>query len=210
MTWLSRFAPLLFWIFFVGGLVGYRAKRFQRRFGTNPIRSPQATDLSAHAFLSRALLGYFVLLLTLSLVVAAAPGLLESMDPLYARRPPVLLNVGVLVATFAWFVVWRGQEDMAASWRIGIDESERTELVTRGLYRYCRHPIYVGLQLGMLAFWFLVPGYVSTLLVLVAVPLFQVQARLEEAFQHERHGASYARYCAEVGRFLPWTGRWSA
>jgi protein-S-isoprenylcysteine O-methyltransferase Ste14 len=35
-----------------------------------------------------------------------------------------------------------------------------------------------------------------------------VQARLEEEFQHARHGETYARYCAEVGRFFPWTGRW--
>jgi protein-S-isoprenylcysteine O-methyltransferase Ste14 len=205
---MERWVPLVFWVAFVAGLVGYRAARFRRRYGIDLIRRPASSDLSAHAFLSRALIAFFGVMLVLSLLAALSPGWLEVIDPLYARRPVELLAAGAALGALAWVLVWRAQDDMAASWRIGIDKSEKTELVTGGLYRFCRHPIYLGLQLGLLGFTLLIPGYLTAMLMTMAAVLFQVQARLEEEFQHARHGETYARYCAEVGRFFPWTGRW--
>ena len=107
----------------------------------------------------------------------------------------------------AGWIVWRGQEDMAASWRIGMDTAKGTELVTRGLFRFCRNPIYLVLQLALAAFCFLLPGYLSLGLLLLGAMLLHIQARLEEKYLLDRYGEAYAVYCARVGRFLPFTGR---
>ena len=42
---------------------------------------------------------------------------------------------------------------MGRSWRMGIDPAEKTSLVTRGPYRWMRHPIYraVALEVPALA-----------------------------------------------------------
>jgi protein-S-isoprenylcysteine O-methyltransferase Ste14 len=206
--WCSRCLPLAFGVLFVGGLVGWRALRFYRRHGRSPIHVPRAGDRSAHALLSRALLVFFVVILTLGTLAAFWPPGLETVDSLYRRRGPGLLGPGVLLAALAAWLVWRGQEDMAASWRIGMDDGERTELVTRGLFHFCRNPIYLGLQLALAGFCCLVPGYLSLGLLVLGVVLLHVQARLEESYLLQRHGPAYAAYCARVGRFLPFTGRW--
>ncbi len=67
-----------------------------------------------------------------------------------ARRIPPCWSPGVVLAV-AGGVARRvaGQEDMAASWRIGIAPDERTDLVTQGLFRFCRNPIYLGLQVAL-------------------------------------------------------------
>jgi protein-S-isoprenylcysteine O-methyltransferase Ste14 len=79
--------------------------------------------------------------------------------------------------------------------------------VTRGVFRFCRNPIYLGLLVALAAFCCILPGYFSGGLLVLGAVLLQVQARLEEAHLLRQHGASYAAYCARVGRFLPFTGR---
>jgi protein-S-isoprenylcysteine O-methyltransferase Ste14 len=204
--WCMRYLPLAFGVVFVGGLVGYRAVRFYRAHGRSPIHVPRRLDSSAHAFLSRVLLLFFVVVLALGALAAFWPEGLEALDLLYPRRDPVLLGPGIILGALAAWLVWRGQEDMAASWRIGI-AAEHTDLVTDGLFRFCRNPIYLGLQVALVAFCFLLPGYFSLGLLVLGAVLLHIQARLEEAYLLDRHGEVYAAYRARVGRFLPFTGR---
>jgi protein-S-isoprenylcysteine O-methyltransferase Ste14 len=203
----QRYLPLTFGVLFIGVLMGYRALRFSRVHGFSPIHVPRAGDQSAHAFLSRVLVAFFGVVLTLGALAAFWPAGLQAVDLAYAAPPPALLGAGVGLAALAAGIVWRGQEDMAASWRIGIAPGERTELVTRGLFRFCRNPIYLGLQVALAAFCCLLPGYLSGGLLVLGAVLMQVQARLEEAHLLRQHRATYAAYCARVGRFLPFTGR---
>jgi protein-S-isoprenylcysteine O-methyltransferase Ste14 len=204
--WCLRYLPLAFAVVFVGGLLGCRALRFYLLHGRSPIRVPRRGDSSAHAFLSRVLGVFLVVVLALGALAACRPKALEAIDLLYAYRDPVLLVPGVLLGTLAAWLVWRGQEDMAASWRIGIGP-EQTELVTGGLFGFCRNPIYLGLQVALSAFSFLLLGYISLGLLVLGAVLLHVQARLEEEHLLARHGTAYAEYRARVGRFLPFTGR---
>ena len=206
-SWCLRYLPLAFAILFIGGLLGYRVLRFSRRHGFSPIHVPRPGDQSAHAFLSRVLVACFGVVLALAALAALWPAALQTVDRLYAPPPLALLATGVVLAALAAWLAWRGQEDMAASWRVGIAPDERTDLVTRGLFRFCRNPIYLGLLAALAAFCCLLPGYLSGGLLVFGAVLLQVQARLEEAHLLRQHGASYAAYCARVGRFLPFTGR---
>lgn len=205
--WCLRYLPLVFGVLFIGGLVGYRAWRFYRAYGFSPIHVPRAGDSSAHAFMARMLVVCFGVVLALGALAAFWPVGLEAVDRLYVCRHPVLLGPGVVLAVLATWLVWRGQEDMATSWRIGIAPAERTALVTRGLFRFCRNPIYLGLAVALAAFCCLLPGYLSAGLLVLGTVLLQVQARLEEDHLLRQHGAAYAVYCTRVGRFLPMTGR---
>jgi protein-S-isoprenylcysteine O-methyltransferase Ste14 len=199
--------PLAFGVVFIGGLVGFRCLRFYRLRGHSPVHFPRAGDGPAHALLSGALVLFLGAILALGALAAFWPAALGAADPLYRRPGLALLVMGVALAALAAALVWRGQEDMAASWRIGIAPRERTELVTGGLFRFCRNPIYLGLQLALAAFCCLLPGFPSLGLLALGAVLLHVQARLEEDYLLERHGRAYAEYCARVGRFLPFTGR---
>ncbi len=210
VSWFQRYLPLAFGLLFIGGLLGYRVLRFSRIYGFSPLHIPHAGDQSAPAFLSRLLVVCFGVVLALGVLAALWPEGLETLDLLYSPPQPVVLRSGVVLAALATWLVWRGQNDMAASWRIGIAPGERTELVTGGLFQFCRNPIYLGLKGALAAFCCFLPGYLSGGLLLLGTLLLQVQAQLEEAYLLEQHGKAYAAYCARVGRFLPFSGRYAA
>jgi protein-S-isoprenylcysteine O-methyltransferase Ste14 len=77
------------------------------------------------------------------------------------------------------------------------------QLVTRGLYRVVRHPIYLGVSMALAGYGFLRGGWVGGGLVfLVAVAYFERKARVEERFLIERM-SGYEAYRLRVPRILP-------
>ncbi|RKH46483.1 methyltransferase family protein [Corallococcus sicarius] len=106
----------------------------------------------------------------------------------------------------AGFVVTvRAQLEMGASWRIGID-SERTELVTGGLFNVVRNPIFSGMLAVVTGVTLATPSAWTVMGWLDYVLLVSLQVRLEEDHLQGLHGSAYQRYAARVGRFIPGVG----
>jgi protein-S-isoprenylcysteine O-methyltransferase Ste14 len=80
-----------------------------------------------------------------------------------------------------------------------------TALVTSGVYKWTRNPMYLGLFILLLG-WAIKLGTFGPLIVaLLFLPLiYKVQIRVEEHALREQFGADYDRYCEQVGR---WIGR---
>ena len=102
----------------------------------------------------------------------------------------------------ALLLVVIAQAQMGRSWRIGIDDRP-TGLVTDGVYRWVRHPIYTGM-LGLSTALVLLAPSVWTLMLLPLIG-FQmgVQARLEEQHLLNQHGEAFSRWASTSGQFLP-------
>jgi protein-S-isoprenylcysteine O-methyltransferase Ste14 len=97
---------------------------------------------------------------------------------------------------------------MGASWRVGVDESERTELVTGGVFSLVRNPIYTAMIAAFAGLALLAPGPVSFGSVVLIVIALEMQTRLvEEPYLARVHGTEYEDYAAAVGRLLPGVGR---
>jgi len=80
--------------------------------------------------------------------------------------------------------------------------AKKGELVTDGLYRFARHPIYTGVLAIGLALA-LSGGLFPHLLFFVAlVVLLNYKASFEEKLLRARY-QDYARYAEKTGRFLP-------
>ena len=78
------------------------------------------------------------------------------------------------------------------------------QLVARGLYRFVRNPMYVGVLLAILgqALWF---GSAATLRYALAVVLFfhSFVVFYEEPTLRRKFGEPYAQYSLEIPRWLP-------
>lgn len=78
--------------------------------------------------------------------------------------------------------------------------------ITGGLFRWARHPMYLGQVLLYLA-WGLMLG--TSAMLLSTLPLLWMLNRFvlpaEEAELHAVFGEAYGAYAARVGRWLPWT-----
>ncbi|HHO52158.1 MAG TPA: isoprenylcysteine carboxylmethyltransferase family protein [Deltaproteobacteria bacterium] len=151
-----------------------------------------------HSF-TLTLLGYG--LLTILLAIGGP-------DPLgvYLVAPWVSI-AGLIVAAGGLALVVIAQAQMGRSWRIGIDPAP-TGLVTHGVFRFSRNPIYLGIVILTVGVALIAPcGWTITGSLLVYV-LVGFQARAEEEHLLREHGPAFTRWAGRVGRFLPGIGRW--
>ena len=109
-------------------------------------------------------------------------------------------GLGLLVASLVWTAV--AQFQMGASWRIGIDRKNRTELVEKGLFSVSRNPIFLGMRLALAGFFLTIPNAVTLLTLVLGDVLMQIQVRLEEEHLKNLHGANYAEFCRKVRRWI--------
>lgn len=136
--------------------------------------------------------------------VAALVGL-STVDPLSATPWRIL---GLLLACAGIVATFLTQLDMGDNWRIGVDASERTDLVTTGAFALVRNPIFTAMALTGIGLALMVPNVVALTGAALLLVALQLQVRVvEEPYLHKAHGSTYAGYAAATGRFLPGIGR---
>ena len=120
--------------------------------------------------------------------------------------PGGLVLAGLLLCAAGVLVIAIAQRQMGESFRIGIDDA-KTALVSRGLFRWVRNPIYSGLLALLLGVVLVIPCAASLLLGSAAAAAIAFHTRLEERHLLALHGDAYRAYAARVGRFVPGIGR---
>jgi protein-S-isoprenylcysteine O-methyltransferase Ste14 len=84
---------------------------------------------------------------------------------------------------------------------VGIEKT--TELVTKGAYRYIRHPLYSSLLFGAWGVFFKHPSWLGFLLAAITVFFLIMTARIEEAENTRFFGAAYENYMKQTRMFIP-------
>jgi len=86
-----------------------------------------------------------LLLLGQALAAAFRPEALDPWDAAHFSAALQALGAALMLGGIALLVA--AQLDLGAAWRIGIEGGARPGLVTGGLYRFCRNPIFLALLL---------------------------------------------------------------
>jgi protein-S-isoprenylcysteine O-methyltransferase Ste14 len=121
---------------------------------------------------------------------------------------PALPAAGLIVGLAGLVVVLLAQAAMGSSWRIGVADTERTELIRSGLFRSIRNPIFTGMAAVCAGVALMAPTLVAFLALACLSTAVQIQVRVvEEPYLRRVHGDTYTRYAATTGRFLPGLGR---
>jgi len=125
---------------------------------------------------------------------------------LFEARAAHLIGAGLLALGTAGALL--AQLSMGDSWRVGVDETERTELVTQGLFAWVRNPIYSFMGLSLIGLFLLVPNGVASTAAALSLAGIELHVRVvEEPYLTRTHRDAYGDYAARVGRFLPGVGR---
>ena len=133
---------------------------------------------------------------------------LVGFEPVASLDGPVVRGVGAALAVAGVLATFATQLAMGTSWRIGVDESERTDLVTTGPFALGRNPIFTAMATTGLGLALMVPNPVALFGLVLLLVALQLQVRVvEESYLVRTHGQSYAAYAATVGRFVPGLGR---
>ncbi len=119
-----------------------------------------------------------------------------------------LAIVGLVVAIAGFVGVFAAQTGMGTSWRIGVEETARTDLVVDGLFAVVRNPIFTAMVTVQAGLTLMVPTWLSGAAVACLIVAVELQVRLiEEPYLLQIHGTAYRDYATATGRFLPGIGR---
>lgn len=125
-----------------------------------------------------------------------------------SEAAPLPHALGVAVYVLGLAAVFTAQLAMGASWRIGVDPGERTELVARGPFRYVRNPIFGAMLVTGAGLVLIAPSWLALSAYLVLWIALELQVRgVEEPHLLRSHGEAYRSYAERTGRFLPYLGR---
>ncbi len=122
--------------------------------------------------------------------------------PVWYLQSTLLQTIGLILLHLAllWIVI--AQIQMGNSWRIGIDEKNRTQLKTNGLFGLSRNPVFLGIIISMLGLLLVLPNALSLLVLFTGWVVLQIQIRLEEEYLLKVHGIQYEQYIFKVRRWI--------
>lgn len=78
-----------------------------------------------------------------------------------------------------------------------------TRLISKGIYRYLRHPMYASLVFLALGVFLKNPDLRSSILATLCAVAFYITARVEEGEMIGKFGSDYEKYRKSTGMFLP-------
>ncbi|MBU3069206.1 MAG: isoprenylcysteine carboxylmethyltransferase family protein [Candidatus Thiodiazotropha taylori] len=200
MNQLIIYFLLVYFVLFFGVAVIWRNYAVAKSTGINAFKLNKKTGPESITGL------YFKFLPLLSVLVfiiyAWLPNSYALLGPIKLLTNNFVQYAGMGVMTIALVWVVAAQAQMGVSWRIGIDHDQKTEFVQRGLFKYSRNPIFVGVIVISLGYFLLLPNPITFTILALDVALIQIQVALEENFLTEQHGKQYIDYCQQVRRWL--------
>jgi protein-S-isoprenylcysteine O-methyltransferase Ste14 len=154
----------------------------------------------------RALLGLLFLgMFFLPVAYAAAPSLMKEVDYRWserARRRAGMLGAALLAA--AVWLFWRSHADLGRNWSPTLQLREEHQLVTGGVYRWVRHPMYASQWLWIIAQPLLLQNWVAGPAgSLLFLPLYILRVPREEQMLLDQFGDAYRAYMAQTGGVIP-------
>lgn len=91
---------------------------------------------------------------------------------------------------------------MKDSWRAGIPKTDRTELITTGIYRYSRNPAFLGFDLQYMGLLLMYGNFLTVGFSIFAMSMLHMQILQEEKYLAEEFGETYLEYKKQVFRYL--------
>jgi protein-S-isoprenylcysteine O-methyltransferase Ste14 len=124
----------------------------------------------------------------------------------FAEYPlrPWAFTAGVVCFIPGLWLFHRSHADLGTNWSVTLQIREQHRLITEGIYRRIRHPMYSSLflysigQLLVLPNWFAGPSYLVTFGLLFALRLGG-----EERMMLDEFGDAYASYMKRTKRIVP-------
>ncbi len=148
-----------------------------------------------------------ILLLTLAWIGFFVP-LIWIASPLFAFADyalrPVPFIAGILCLALGLWLFGRSHADLGTNWSITLEVREKHQLVTRGIYRRVRHPMYLALLLYSAGQALVLPNWVAgPSYGLAFALLFALRVGREERMMLEEFGKDYEVYMARTKRLVP-------
>lgn len=111
---------------------------------------------------------------------------------------------GAALFAVALWLLWRSHADLGRSWSPTVEVRQEQSLVTHGVYRRVRHPMYTAHLLWGVAQVLLLQNWIAGPAFLVSqIPLYVLRIPREEQMMLAHFGEEYRTYMSRTGRLMP-------
>ena len=187
-------------VLYTGIALAIRSFILFRNTGINPFRKMGESGIKG--FNEKILMLGATLVPVIAIIYLIGGELYEYLVPITYLEIDGLRLFGIAIMLIGCVIGIIAQFQMGNSWRIGINEKEKTELVTNRLFRYSRNPIYLGLLISFLGFFLIAPNALSLCCLVLSYPSVEIKIRLEEQYLIEKHGDEFQEYMQKVNRWM--------
>jgi protein-S-isoprenylcysteine O-methyltransferase Ste14 len=112
--------------------------------------------------------------------------------------------VGALCIALGLLIFARSHAALGTNWSATLKVNKGHELITQGVFRHVRHPMYLAILVYSLGQAFVVPNWVAGPSCGIAmVVLVALRVSVEERLLLEHFGKDYAVYMARTKRLVP-------
>lgn len=174
--------------------------RTYKQTGINPITFGKNDN--AHDYIGFIMKVLIVLLFVAVLTYSMSEKMYSYLVPISYLQTQILTITGLALIHIALVWISIAQFQMSNSWRIGIDEENKTKLVTDGVFSISRNPIFLGMIISVLGLFFIVPNALTFFLTITTYIVIKIQIRLEEEFLQKQHAQDYVNYKLKTKRLL--------
>jgi len=112
--------------------------------------------------------------------------------------------LGTFFMVVALWLFWRSHHDLGRNWSQSLEVRKEHRLVTYGVYRKIRHPMYASIWLWSLAQGLLLENWLAGWYAFVAFAImYFIRTPREERMMCEHFGDQYRNYMEKTGRLFP-------
>ncbi len=193
--YLFIFFILYFFLVFV-----LRSFLLWKKTKVNPLTFNKGDD--AHGYNGKVFGSISLLELLVVVIYAFIPSWHKFLMPFWYLENEYFVYVGWTLLIISLLFVWFAQGNMRESWRIGIDEENKTELVTNGFFASSRNPIFLGIMIANIGLFLVLPNAFTLSIIALSTVSINTQIRLEEEFLVKEFGEQYSKYKGRVNRWI--------
>lgn len=190
---------IFFIIYFVLVFV-IRSYLLWRKKKINPLTFNKGDD--AHGYNGKVFGIISIIELILVSIYAFIPSWHKFLLPFWYLESETLVYIGWGLLILSLIFVWLAQSNMKESWRIGIDEENKTKLITDGFFSISRNPIFLGIMIANVGLFLVLPNAFTLLITALSTVSINTQIRLEEEHLEKTYSDSYIRYKKKVRRWI--------
>ena len=117
---------------------------------------------------------------------------------------PWVIGIGAIVMAAGLWLFRRSHTDLGSNWSGTLEIQDDHTLVTQGVYRRIRHPMYSASWIMMTAHVLLLANWIAGPSGLVAFAfMYFLRVPKEEQMMLDQFGEQYQRYMSRTGRVIP-------
>lgn len=124
--------------------------------------------------------------------------------PIFASFRTILAQiVGFIFLTSGLIVAIVARKTLADNWSSNVELKKEHKLITSGIYKYVRHPIYTGVSLMGVGTFFIYHSLLSLLFIVVIINFFIFKLKKEEILLLKHFPKEYSNYMKKTKALIP-------